>query len=61
MQKNQLHPSLLFSDFALWVLWEYLAMTSKSDATSLQKTLMFIFMQKIIFIPHLYLDILQRY
>ena len=34
-------------------------MTSK-NTTSLLKTLMFIFMQKI-FIPHLFLEILQRY
>ena len=48
--------SLLF-----WVFWAFLAMTSRSDTTNLQNTLMLIFMQKIIFIPRLFLEILQRY
>ena len=36
-------------------------MTSKIDTTSLYKILIFIFMWKIIFISHLFLEILQRY
>ena len=44
------------------VFWACLAMTSKNITTSLQKSLMLlIFMQKIIFIPVLFLEILQRY
>ena len=46
------------ANFLFWVLWACLAMTSKSDGISLQKTLMFIFIQKIKFIPHLFLKIL---
>ena len=42
-----------------WVLWACLAMTSKKDTMTLHKTFMFIFMQKIVFIPHLFLEILQ--
>ena len=44
-----------------WVLQACLGVTSKNNTTSLYKTLVFIFMQKNIFIPHLFLDILQRY
>ena len=40
------------TNLLFWVLWAYLAMTSNFR---LQKTLMFIFMQKIIFITHLFL------
>ena len=36
-------------------------MTSNNDITSLQKTLTFIFVQKTFFIPHLFLEILQKY
>ena len=38
-----------------------LAMTSKNDTTTLCKTLMFVIMQKNIFIPHLFFEILKRY
>ena len=38
-----------------------LAMTSKNDTTILCKTLMFVIMQKNIFIPHLFFEILKRY
>ena len=66
--KNQFPNSLFFfryckviTNVLFWVLWACLAMTSKNDTTSLQKTLRFIFMQNITFIPHLFLEILQRY
>ena len=36
-------------------------MTGKKNTISLWKTLMFVFMQKIKFIPYLFLEILQRY
>ena len=36
-------------------------MTSTNDNASLQKTLIFIFMLKIVFIPHLFFEIIQRY
>ena len=44
-----------------WVLWTCPAVTSKNDTISFWKTLIFIFMQKIIFISYLFLEILQRY
>ena len=44
-----------------WVLRAYQTVTSKNNITSLKKTFLFIFMWKIIFIPHLFLEILQRY
>ena len=47
------------TNLSFWVLWTCLAMTSKNNTTSLEKTLMFIFMQNI-FIPHLF-EILQGY
>ena len=51
-------------DFAtsyFWVIQVGLAMISKTDTTSFQETLMFIFMQKIIFIPRHVLEMLERY
>ena len=45
------------ANFLFWVLWACLAMTSKSDGISLQKTLMFIYIQKIKFIPHPFLKV----
>ena len=65
--KNQLHPSFLpwdlqtFIKLLFWVSWECLGVTTKNDDISLQKTLMFISLLKIKFIPHLFLEILQRY
>ena len=44
-----------------WVLRACQTVTSKNNITSLKKTFLFIFMWKIIFIPHLFLEILQRY
>ena len=38
-----------------WVLWACLAMTSKDDTISLQKTLMFVFIQKFMLIHHFFL------
>ena len=49
------------TNLLFWVPWPCLAMTSKNDNTSFQKTLMFFFMQKMIFIPNLFLQILKRY
>ena len=49
-------------DFAILlfcVIWACLAMSSKNDTISLQKTLMFIYMLKIMFILQLFLEILQ--
>ena len=46
------------ANLLLWVLWVYLATATKTDSISLQKTLMFIFMQKIKFIYQLFLEIL---
>ena len=46
------------TSFQYWILWAHLAM---NDTVSLKKTLMLIFMEKIIFIPHLFFEILQRY
>ena len=66
--KNQLHRFLLFLrdivkilNLPFWLLWAWLAMTGKKNTISLWKTLMFVFMQKIKFIPYLFLEILQRY
>ena len=50
-----------FANLLFWVLWACPAMISKNDSTNLQKTLIFIFTQKVIFITHLFLKILQRY
>ena len=44
-----------------WVLRACQTVTSNNNSTSLKKTFLFIFMWKIIFIPHLFLEILQRY
>ena len=59
-------PSFLWfckdiANLLFWVLWACLAMASKNNGINLLKTLMFIFMQKIKFTPHLFLEILLRY
>ena len=67
MEKSTLSlPSLLrycndITNLLFWVLRACQAMTSKNDTTGLEKTLIFIFMQKIIFIPNLFLELLQTY
>ena len=50
-----------FANLSFWVIWAGLAVTSKNDITSFQKTLMFVFMEKITSIPPLFLEILQTY
>ena len=50
-----------FANLPFWVIWAGLAMTSKNDTISFQKTLMFVFMEKITSIPPLFLEILRRY
>ena len=50
-----------FATLLFWVLWTCLATASKNDVISLYKTLIFIFMQKIKLIPHLFLRISLRY
>ena len=48
------------SNLLFWVFWPYLATRSKNDNVILQKTLLIV-IQKIIFIPHLFFEILQSY
>ena len=54
---NFIPPSFLrycenITSLLFWVLWVYLAMNSKNDTVSLYMTLLFIFMQKTIFIKN---------
>ena len=64
---SPLYSSLLFflryckdiKNLLFWLFGACFTMTSKNNTTNLQKTLMFIFMQKIIFISHFFLEILQ--
>ena len=44
-----------------WVLWAWMAMSTKIDNTNLLETLKFICMQKTNFIPPFFLEILQWY
>ena len=50
-----------FENLIFWVLSVWLAMHTKIDSINLQESLMYICMQKIKFIPHLFLEILIRY
>ena len=49
------------TNLVCWVLWAYLVMTTKNDDLNVQETLMFIFIEKMNFTPHLILEILLRY
>ena len=44
------------TNLLFWVLWACLAMTSKNDTSSLQRTVMFKFPLKLIFLSHLFLE-----
>ena len=62
IQKNQIYPSLLlYYKLAILGTLGMPGYNHKNNSNSLQKTLMFIFMRKIIFMPHLFLQILQKY
>ena len=44
-----------------WVLWAFLVTHTQNDTVILQKTFIFICRQKVNFIPHTFMEILQRY
>ena len=66
--KNQLHSFHFPRDIAkilqillFRVLWASLLPHTQNDTSTLQKTFVFICRQNSYFIPHVFLDILQRY